>query len=643
MRKWILTLIVILFVGCGGGGADPDPDGTIEGWAFVSGPLEEATIDLYVLDARGKTNLFTTTTNSEGYWKAALPENLNGALLVEATGGHYRELADGRSITLISGQTLQAIANTQENRLVLSPFSTLAAGLHEFLRDSDDAVAYANGKIAYLYGFNFLTTLPDNQGAIDSEGARFYQTLAGLSSVSGWAKVGTVDLALAGQQDLSSDGRINGVGRSGALLLGSIPLSPEFYRHDLALNLLSSAEKRGDSISTLLPYAQEISEREAFEISGEPTSLDFSSPRIFNISHISGQVLSGQESVSVVAISPIGVNSCELFVGEAYHSTSPETNKAVFNLDTTVLPDGQHTLKFSCADIDGGRAERELTISVGNAGTQITNIWPRDGDIIGGKYNFRAMISDPYGVQSVKFLVNGETYYPDSLTAPALTINTGEFIDQSASYTMNVTVLNQVGETTEKEVQFSLDNDPPTASWNLDEVEAVSGHLSISGVFGDAIGVERAELFVGGEAASRVLTESPFDVGVDTESLGGDGERLITLEVSDVAGNTTTLVKQILVDNTPPTLELINPLDGDVLTSDTLMSALYEDAGGIDEALTWLVDGVRYSQSSPHGSGRVSTELNVSNYSRGPHTVGISVTDRAGNTTTETVNVVFDY
>ena len=62
----------------------------------------------------------------------------------------------------------------------------------------------------------------------------------------------------------------------------------------------------------------------------------------------------------------------------------------------------------------------------------------------------------------------------------------------------------------------------------------------------------------------------------------------------------------------------------------------------MDESVIYLVDGVEYSTDRP--APRVSTELNVNNYSNDAnHEIGVSVTDKAGFTTTKTVTVYFDY
>jgi hypothetical protein len=67
-----------------------------------------------------------------------------------------------------------------------------------------------------------------------------------------------------------------------------------------------------------------------------------------------------------------------------------------------------------------------------------------------------------------------------------------------------------------------------------------------------------------------------------------------------------------------------------------------EDAGGVEDSVIYLVDGVEYSTDAP--APRVSTELNVNNYSNNTnHTISVSVTDRAGFTTVESATVFFDY
>jgi hypothetical protein len=655
MKKWTFLLsLVFLLQACGG---DNDSvQRTIRGAAFVSGPVQGASVAVSILDGAGKTVIAETTTSDSGRWSVEVPGDLEGVFLVEASGGTYQELAGGDTVSLLDSQRLKAIswlASDESGTMNLSPFSTLAEALYHYKRGVSagphEAVLYGNSQISRFIGFNVLNTTPSAQATSLNNASRFYHLLFGLSSVADWiARVNggapgrTIDLTVSGYNDVERDGWFNGHGSSGDIFLGSVATSAETYRHLLALNTLNVASQTPVSFSQVESYAKAINDADLYQFKlSKVVPLDLTSPVLFNLSLQDGQIISGLTTLSFAVVSRADLLGCDLLVDGIFHATSPGGYAPEYLIDTELLSDGEHSFAIECMDVTGGAGEKAVNLVVANAGTEISSVQPSDGQTIGGSFTFSASVTDPAGIQSVRFDINGTSYFPGSLSFPSVAINTAQFPDQDRSYSLDITVVNQVGDTTTETVSFTLDNVDPTASWNLSGVSAISGDYEVSGQIADNQSGVTGRLLIDGNVIST-FQEGSFSQIIPTNTYT-DGNYQVTLEVVDQAGNSVILAEELIFDNTPPTLELINPLDGDVLTSDTLMAALYADTGGIDGAFTWLVDGVRYSQSGSDGNGRVTTELNVSNYSRGPHTVGISVTDRVGNTTTETVNVVFDY
>lgn len=656
MNKWTFLLcLMILLQGCGSGGSNGSTQRTIKGAAFVSGPLEGASVAVSTLDAAGKTVIGETMTSDSGRWSIELPSDLEGALLVEVSGGTYQELAGGHTVSLRDSQSLKAVswlAAEESGTINLSPFSTLAEALYRYrlsISDRpDEAVLYGNSQISSFIGFNVLNTAPSAQSSSLNNSSRFYHLLFGLSSVSDWISTvnggspgRTIELTAKAYDDLKQDGWFNGRGSGGDIFLGSVALGAETYRHLLALNMLGVVSKTPLSFSEIEPYAKTINDSDLYEfIQTDVTPLDLTSPVLFNLSHDNGRVIAGIASLSLEVASRAGLSGCDLLVDEAFYSTTQGELAPEYSIETGLLTDGAHSFIIKCTDVNGGKSEKRVDLIVANVGTKISNIQPVNGAVVGGNFTFSANVTDPVGIQAVRFDVNGTSYFPSSLSSPAVAIDTSEFTNQDQAYSLGIIVTSQVGAITTETVTFELDNVVPSAEWNLESKEVGSGSVSVTGQFDDNVGVSEARLFVDG-ALVGAFDSSPFSVDLDTTQYV-DGDYLLTLDVVDQAGNSVILSKALTFDNTPPEVRLSNPWEGDVITTSFNIVAFLEDAGGVEESVIYLVDGVEYSTDRP--APRVSTELNVNNYSNNAnHTIGVSVTDRAGFTTTETVTVFFDY
>ncbi len=255
---------------------------------------------------------------------------------------------------------------------------------------------------------------------------------------------------------------------------------------------------------------------------------------------------------------------------------------------------------------------------------------------------FSATASAPGGIQSARFLVDGGIpYYPESLASLEVFIDTDKLTGTEHSVTLKV--LSQTGVEAEESINFRVDKIDPGLSWNLESRSFLTGDFDITGQATDNVGVKAVRLFVDGTLVNTYVS-GDFQHSIDTTAFA-DGDHVIAVEIEDIAGNVKAFSRSLLFDNSPPEVRLSNPLEGgDVITSDFNIVAFVEDEGGLD-LIEFQIDGSKYSWASPPNSGsQVNTEVNISNYSRGgSHTVGVSVTDRAGLTTTKSVNVTFDY
>lgn len=116
---------------CGGGASSPAAG--VTGKA-AKGPLAEATIEAYAIDAGGLPTgevLATTTTSADGSFSFA-QRPAEGPLLLISSGGRYVDEGDPesdpqlrRQIQLAEGQGLRALLPAEQSALALTPFSQM--------------------------------------------------------------------------------------------------------------------------------------------------------------------------------------------------------------------------------------------------------------------------------------------------------------------------------------------------------------------------------------------------------------------------------------------------------------------------------------------------------------------------------------
>ncbi|WP_234991574.1 Ig-like domain-containing protein, partial [Pectobacterium actinidiae] len=126
----------------------------------------------------------------------------------------------------------------------------------------------------------------------------------------------------------------------------------------------------------------------------------------------------------------------------------------------------------------------------------------------------------------------------------------------------------------------------------------------------------------------------------DLQALG-DGEYLIRATLTDVAGNITTLTRTLTVDTTAPTLTLEALTGDDLLTADELQSALdllgSTSPAEAGQTVSVTLNGITYTGVvAADGSWKVTLPADaLLALTNGDYTLSVSLTDKAGNTTTQ--------
>ena len=111
------------------------------------------------------------------------------------------------------------------------------------------------------------------------------------------------------------------------------------------------------------------------------------------------------------------------------------------------------------------------------------------------------------------------------------------------------------------------------------------------------------------------------------------GTNFVTVTATDAAGNATSVVRQVTVDNTPPTLTLTGPGEG--LVTKELVAHVTGTASA-NSAVTVKVNGVAVTLGA---GGAFTTDVAIT---EGANTLTVVATNAAGLSATATRHVVRD-
>lgn len=123
-----------------------------------------------------------------------------------------------------------------------------------------------------------------------------------------------------------------------------------------------------------------------------------------------------------------------------------------------------------------------------------------------------------------------------------------------------------------------------------------------------------------------------------------DGAYSVAVTATDAAGNGTTLTRTYTVDRTAPLFDL-TPLQGDVVSPTSLDDTAFTATTNPSETtdFSWTITRTNCSNTSSSANGVTTTGITVDNtLCQGAHSLAVTATDAAGNTTTLTRTYTVD-
>lgn len=276
------------------------------------------------------------------------------------------------------------------------------------------------------------------------------------------------------------------------------------------------------------------------------------------------------------------------------------------------LADGAHTFTVVARNAAGLTQTETRTVTIDTSAPALTVSTPSSG----------TLTNNP-AVQVGGTAEAGATVHVNGVNAAVS--SAGEFSVsiplQEGLNTITVTATDQVGNSASTTVEVTLDTHAPALAL-FSPSTGLTSHASVVVAGTTEPG---ATLTVDGTAAS-VDSGGAFSTTVTLS----DGPHVISVVATDASGNEATVLVQVTVDTTAPTITIGSPSAGD-----SVSSAAVTVTGTTDPGATVVVNGYAVSAGS---SGSFSVQLPLS---PGANTITATATDLAGNSASTSVTVTY--
>ena len=389
---------------------------------------------------------------------------------------------------------------------------------------------------------------------------------------------------------------------------------------------------------TSLSQGSHVATVVAFDLAGHSTAatrsftVDTAAPTIVLSAPAAGYVSTRNVLVTWTASDNVGLDHIEV----SLDGGAPVTLAASATSYTlTGVPDGPHTISVLAVDLAGSSTSDSVDVTV-DATLPIASITtPISGQILGtNSVMLTWTASDATsGIDHLEVSVDGGV--ATSLAAGTTSYPFSGLSD--GSHTFRLRAVDRAGNSATTDVTVMVDVTKPTASITS---PAASAYLASHSVVvrwtaaDPTSGIDHYSVAIDGGAALTV------DATATSYTFSGvaDGPHTIRLTAVDRAGNTVLASVSVTVDTVDPTISIVGPASGAVLSSSapTVTWTADDATSGIDH-IEVRVDG---GSAQTLSSGATSDAL--SGLSDGTHTVNVTVLDKAGHSSSKSVSFRVD-
>jgi hypothetical protein len=550
-RSILIALSVVILAACGGGGGGTTPkerpDGAVEGTAFDN-VLVNSDIEVYTLSG----DLLGTAVNDKLY--------------------AYVDYSQGGSITT-----------------AVTLYTTIAAGYAEYRMglgvDPQTAVEDANSSVSQMLGVDIINVQPvdithvENISPSLTNALRYSFYTAAVSPFTAFVSrengrtsehefYNSIMFAQLAYEDIRHDGFLNGESARGTVSMGVVAFDEETYRNQLALNMLvianSPNNKTGLTPADIKGAAENLNNSNHVAFGNvPPVPLDAEKPIVTNPSWFAGETVAGEVTLALDVSDVVGVSSVVFTIdGTDYLAADPDNPQITF--DSTGFPDAVYPVTVTVENFAGAVRNFTRNLTIANAGIEISDVHPADGEHIRGTYDFRASVTDPIAVADVLFKLDENTQYnPEDLNSPTETVDTTQTLITEGEHTFEIEATNQGGFEDTYSGTFVIDNTDPVIDWPLPDDSYQTGNFDFSATLTDNIELASAKLFWDGEELTDFVqggAPTQLDPSYTINALQDfEGPHSLSIQVADRAGGQVTETKTVNLDWNPPQISIQTP------------------------------------------------------------------------------------
>lgn len=480
IRSLIPTIALGTLAACGSTDSSPPerPAGALNGTVF-QGPIGGATVRAYTYDGVRRGDLLgEAQTDPSGRYaiNGSIPP---GVVLLEASGGAYREEATGRNVTVgpdVPLRTLVRVAPGTAANSTIGTYTTLAAGLSEYLvgrgRSIEAAVDEAYGGMNAALGLDVRAVTPlDITDAANTSNAitaaheyGFFEAAVSQWTADAGSKTSTAphtvhtssSLLTLAHDDVRTDGVLDGRGSGGAQQLGTLPLTTDSYRHELALALLriarSSANRTGLTTDQLLRAANRWNDSTA-AIFGSAIVRPINSavPTLTNLRPARDSYVRGNFTAMIDAADAVGITQVDFGIDGITVGQAADVSQPSISINSGSYGDGARKLYAEARNVVGGVARLEHRFYIDNTAPAVSNLQPANGSVVRGNFTVSASVADAQMGQSVFLLDSVTLGNQGSATSPRYALDSRSY--SSGNHTLTLQATDAAGNVTTASVR----------------------------------------------------------------------------------------------------------------------------------------------------------------------------------------------
>ncbi len=364
---------------------------------------------------------------------------------------------------------------------------------------------------------------------------------------------------------------------------------------------------------------------------GVTVDNDYVAPAVRILSPVEGSTVEGTVTFTAEATDARGVTSVVFYLGNSWLGGDPDgTAPYSLSFDSRQVLDGEGVLTARAYDAAGNEGLSQVTFTLHNdhAAPTVSLTRPSTAAFHSGMMLVESSASDDIAVERVEYYL-GTTRIGVSNSAPdyPLSWHTGALAE--GVYPLTARAYDRSGKSaTSAPVDVTLDQTAPAiTSISPASGATVMGVVPVLVEASDVGGIARVD-FHTGEGWAHTDLEAPFQMSWNTRA-HPNGSRVLTVKVSDKAGNVTTLATTVTLNNdfTAPTVSLTAPTAGATLSRTVTLSATASDDVSVTR-VEFYVGGtlVGTDTSAPYSVTWDSTRV-----ANGTHILTAKAYDAAGN------------